>query len=217
MSSIELTPEMLIYGGVDWSVAGMGNEQIIATGLFFYDMVNVTQRSLQFREALCSWEDEHEKPEIELVHKAYGITLDDMRKRWHCISQELGPVEIKNGQCVVFPNILQHKIPELELVDRTKPSHCKMLMFYFVDLSTCIPSTEIVPPQQQEWYFEGVLASEPFRSLPHLVVDGIMDKVDFPISLKDAKQVRPQMRQNIGIGSDAAEMFEPSFYYNIDE
>ncbi|KAJ2448034.1 hypothetical protein GGF42_005255 [Coemansia sp. RSA 2424] len=217
MSSIELTPEMPIYGGVDWSVAGVGNERIIATGVFFYDVVNVSQRSLQFREALCSWEDEREKPEIELVHKAYGITLDDMRSGRHRISQELGPVEIKNGQCVVFPNILQHKMPELELVDRTKPGHCKMLMFYFVDPSTRIPSTEIVPPQQQEWYFEDVLESEPFRSLPGLVVDGIMDKVDFPISLKDAKQVRPQMRQNIGISSDAAEIFEPSFYYNIDE
>ncbi|KAJ2320667.1 hypothetical protein GGI00_006193 [Coemansia sp. RSA 2681] len=140
-----------------------------------------------------------------------------MRSGQHRISQELGPVEIKNSQCVVFPNILQHKMPELELIDRTKPGHCKMLMFYFMDPSTRIPSTGIVPPQQQEWYFEDVLASEPFRSLPHLVVDGIMDKIDFPISLKDAKQVRPQMRQNIGIGSDAAEMFEPSFYYNIDE
>ncbi|KAJ2454178.1 hypothetical protein GGF42_003663 [Coemansia sp. RSA 2424] len=217
MSSIELTPEMPVYGGVDWSVAGVGNERIIATGVFIYDVVNVSQGSLQFREALCSWEDEREKPEIELVHKAYGITLDDMRSGRHRILQELGPVEIKNGRCVVFPNILQHKIPELELADKGKPGHCKMLTFYFVDPSTRIPSTEIVPPQQQEWYFEDVLASEPFRSLPHLVVDGIMDKVDFPISLKDAKQVRPQMRQNIGIGSDAAEMFEPSFYYNIDE
>ncbi|KAJ2499302.1 hypothetical protein IWW47_003372, partial [Coemansia sp. RSA 2052] len=217
MSSIELTPEMPIYGGVDWSVAGVGNERIIATGVFFYDVTNVSQGSLQFREALCSWEDEREKPEIELVHKAYGITLDDMRRSWHRISQELGPVEIKNGQCVVFPNILQHKIPELELADKGKPGHCKMLTFYFVDPSTRIPSTEIVPPQQQEWYFEDVLASEPFRSLPHLVVDGIMDNIDFPYSLKEAKRLRPQMRQNIGIGSDAAEMFEPSFYYSIDE
>ncbi|KAJ2582435.1 hypothetical protein GGH95_001535, partial [Coemansia sp. RSA 1836] len=96
MSSIELTPEMPIYGGVDWSVAGLYNERIIATGIFFYDVVNVSQRSLQFREALCSWDREEHQPKIEMVHKAYGITLDDMRRRWHRISQELGPVEIKN-------------------------------------------------------------------------------------------------------------------------
>ncbi|KAJ2459556.1 hypothetical protein GGF42_001397 [Coemansia sp. RSA 2424] len=215
MSSIDLTPEMPIYGGKDWSVEGLYSERIIATGIFFYDVVNVSQRSLQFREALCSWEHA-EDPNIELVQKAYGITLDDIRNRWHRISQELGPVEIKSGQCVVFPNNLQHKMPELELADRTKPGHCKMLTFYFVDPTTRVPSTEIVPPQQQEWYFEDILASEPFRSLPHLVVDGIMDKVDFPISLKEAKQFRPQLRQNIGIGSDAAEMFEPYLYYPIN-
>ncbi|KAJ2638010.1 hypothetical protein GGF44_002861, partial [Coemansia sp. RSA 1694] len=66
MSSIELMPEMLIYGGVDWSVAGLYNERIIATGIFFYDVVNVSQRSLQFRKPLCSWEHA-EDPNIELV------------------------------------------------------------------------------------------------------------------------------------------------------
>ncbi|KAJ2452443.1 hypothetical protein GGF42_004031 [Coemansia sp. RSA 2424] len=213
MSSIELTPKVSIYGGMDWSIAGLYNERIIATGVFFYDVVNISQRSLQFREALCSWGREEHQPEIELLPKAYGITLDDIMSGDRLISQELGPVDIKNGRCVVFPNILQHKIPELELVDKTKPGHCKILTFYFVDPATRIPSTEIVPPQQQEWYFEDILASEPFRSLPHLVVDGIMDKVDFPISLKEAKQFRPQLRQNIGIGSDAANMFEPYLYF----
>ncbi|KAJ2333953.1 hypothetical protein GGI00_002084, partial [Coemansia sp. RSA 2681] len=209
MSSIELTPEMPIYGGMDWSVAGLDSERIIATGICFYDVANVSQKSLQFREALCSWDGEDDQPDVELVIKAYGITLDVIRNWWHRISQELGPVEIKSGQCVVFPSILQHKIPELELVDRTKSGHCKMLTFYFVDPSTRIPSTEIVPPQQKDWWAEDILVSEPFRSLPRLIVDGIMDKVDFPISLKEAKQVRPQMCQNIGIGSDAANLFEP--------
>ncbi|KAJ2504068.1 hypothetical protein IWW47_002697, partial [Coemansia sp. RSA 2052] len=122
----------------------------------------------------------------------YGIELSRPADEGNPISQEIGDVDIKNGRCVVFPSILQHMMPELKLADRTKPGHCKMLTFYFVDPSTRIPSTEIVPPQQQEWYFEDVLASEPFRSLPHLVVDGIMDKVDFPISLKEAKQLRSQ-------------------------
>ncbi|KAJ2507358.1 hypothetical protein IWW47_001141 [Coemansia sp. RSA 2052] len=157
MSSIELMPEMLIYGGKDWSMEGLYSECIIATGIFFYDMVNVSQRSLQFCKPLCSWEHA-EDPNIELVQKAYGIMLDDIMSGGRLISPELGPVDIKNGQCVVFPNILQHKVPELELADRTKPSHCKMLKFYFVDPTTHIPSTEIVPLQQQEWYFEDILA-----------------------------------------------------------
>ncbi|KAJ1875820.1 hypothetical protein LPJ71_011594, partial [Coemansia sp. S17] len=80
-------------------------------------------------------------------------------------------------------------MPELKLADKSKTGHCKMITFYFVDPSTRIPSTEIVPPQQQDWYFADILASEPFRSLPHLVVEGIMDKVDFPISFKAAKKL----------------------------
>ncbi|KAJ2644200.1 hypothetical protein GGF44_000756 [Coemansia sp. RSA 1694] len=198
MSSIELTPEMPIYGGKDWSLAGLDNERIIATGIFFYDVANVSQRSLQFREALYAWDVGLDQPDVELVHKAYGIELNGPIEEGHAISQELGPVEIKNGRCVVFPSILQHKMPELKLADRTKPGHCKVLTFYFVDPSTRIPSTEIVPPQQKDWWAEDVLACEPFRSLPGLVVDGIMDKVDFPISLKEAKQLRSQVPQDTG-------------------
>ncbi|KAJ2622450.1 hypothetical protein GGF44_005389, partial [Coemansia sp. RSA 1694] len=40
MSSIELTPEMQIYGGMDWSVVGLDSGQIIATGVFLYDVAN---------------------------------------------------------------------------------------------------------------------------------------------------------------------------------
>ncbi|KAJ2507931.1 hypothetical protein IWW47_000869 [Coemansia sp. RSA 2052] len=166
MSSVELSLESPSYSGEDWSLAGLGNERIIATGVFFYDVANVSQRNLQFHQERS-----------------------------------------------VFPSILQHKMPELELVDRTNPGHCKMLTFYFVDPSTHIPSTEIVPPQQQEWHFEDVLASEPFRSLPQLVIDGIMDKIDFPFSLKEAKRLRSQEPQGTKVNKDIAfELFEPCVF-----
>ncbi|KAJ2460937.1 hypothetical protein GGF42_000525 [Coemansia sp. RSA 2424] len=215
MSSIELTSKMPIYGGKDWSVAGLDSERIIATGVFFYDVVNVSQRSLQFREALCSWQVEAEQFDIDSVVKAYGIELSGPIQEGHLISQELGPVEIKNGRCVVFPSILQYKMPELKLADRTKPGHCKMLTFYFVDPSTRIPSTEIVPPQQKDWWAEDIVVSEPFRSLPGLVVDGIMDKIDFPISLKEAKQLRSQVFQDSGVAKCInTSLFEPEFYWS---
>ncbi|KAJ2640685.1 hypothetical protein GGF44_002475 [Coemansia sp. RSA 1694] len=216
MSSIELTSKLPIYGGKDWSVAGLDNERIIATGIFFYDIANVSQRSLQFRKALCAWEFVAEQFDVYSAAKAYGIGLDDATSDDHLISQEIGSVGIKNGRCVVFPSILQHKMPELELADRTKPGHCKMLAFYFVDPSTRIPSTEIVPPQQQEWYSEDALASEPFRSLPGLVANSTMDKIDFPISLKEAKQLRSQVSQDAGTDKDITlELFEPYFFFEV--
>ncbi|KAJ2262448.1 hypothetical protein GGI01_001531, partial [Coemansia sp. RSA 376] len=83
-------------------------------------------------------------------------------------------------------------MPELKLADKAKTGHCKMLTFYFMDPITRIPSTEIVPPQQQDWYFEVILEFEPFCRLPLLILDGIMAEVDFPILLKAAKKLPPQ-------------------------
>ncbi|KAJ2738840.1 hypothetical protein GGI20_006213, partial [Coemansia sp. BCRC 34301] len=167
------------------------------------------------REALCSWDFIADEFDFYSVVKAYGIdskgfSYDDMM-----VSQELGDVEIKDRRCLAFSNILQHKVPELKLVDKNKSGHCKMLTFYFVDPSTRIPSTAIVPPQQQDWHFKYILASEPFRSLPGLVVDGIMDKVGFPISLKEAKRLRPKVRQTTGVDEDITlEFFKPNFYFS---
>ncbi|KAJ2879367.1 hypothetical protein H4R27_005354, partial [Coemansia aciculifera] len=48
MSNIELTSERSIYDGEDWSVAGLANERIIATGIFFYDVANIALSSLRF-------------------------------------------------------------------------------------------------------------------------------------------------------------------------
>ncbi|KAJ2752781.1 hypothetical protein GGI19_003593 [Coemansia pectinata] len=213
MSNIELTSKRPIYGGEDWSVAGLANERIIATGVFFYDVVNIAPSKLRFREALYAWEFAVEQFDIESVVKAYGIEQDQLR-RMDPVSQELGSIGIKDGRCMVFPNIHQFKMPELKLADKTKPGHCKMLTFYFVDPSTRIPSTEIVPPQQQDWHFEDVLASEPFRSLPHLVVDGIMAEVDFPISLEEAKKLRPQVHKDETSKHITLNIFEPDLYFS---
>ncbi|KAJ2751652.1 hypothetical protein GGI19_004341 [Coemansia pectinata] len=196
MSNIELTVKRPIYGGEDWSIAGLANECIIATGIFFYDVANIVPSSLLFREAFCAWDFEADRHDIQSVVNVYGIEQDRLEEGG-LVSQELGSIDIKDGRCLVFPNIYQYKLSELELADKTQPGHCKMLMFYFVDPSTRIPSTEIVLLQQQDWYFEDVLASEPFRSLPQLIVDGIMAKVDFPISLKEAKKLHLQVHKDI--------------------
>ncbi|KAJ1888929.1 hypothetical protein LPJ71_008339 [Coemansia sp. S17] len=106
-------------------------------------------------------------------------------------------------------------MPVLKLEDSTKPGHCKMLTFYVVDPSTRIPSTEIVPPQQQDWWIEDVLSSEPLGSLPHLIIDRIMNRVDYPISLKDAKRLRQDMMAEYEhVACDISyHNFEPCFDY----
>ncbi|KAJ2059705.1 hypothetical protein GGI17_004232 [Coemansia sp. S146] len=213
MANVELTAKRPIYGGEEWCVAGLANERIIATGIFFYDVSNIALSSLGFREALCGWIFAADQYDIESVVKAYGIERVQLEDG-DSASQELGSMNIKAGRCLVFPNIYQYKMPELKLADKTKSGHCKMLTFYFVDPSTRIPSTEIVPPQQQDWYFEDVLAFEPFRSLPQLVVDGILAKVDFPISLKEAKKTRLQVHQDKTSRDVISNLFETSLFFS---
>ncbi|KAJ2811003.1 hypothetical protein H4S07_002336 [Coemansia furcata] len=151
MSNIELLSKKYVYGGKGWSVAGLDNEHIIATGIFFYEVVNIAQCSLEFREPLNAHHAMSSENEFHAIGIAYGIDAD-LSGRTARFSQELGNVDIKDGLCIVFPNIYQYKMPRIRQDIASTPGHCKMLMFYFVDPTTRIPSTEIVPPQQRDCY-----------------------------------------------------------------
>ncbi|KAJ2334598.1 hypothetical protein GGH92_008273 [Coemansia sp. RSA 2673] len=214
MSNIELTPNSPRYRGDDWSVAAQANERIIATGVYYYDVSNISRCSLQLREQTCGHSFSVEQFDLRAVIELYGIDDphdDDLR-----LTQTYGDIGIKDGLCVVYPSIYQHQIPEFKLADSSKPGHCKMLTFYFVDPATRIPSTAIVPPQQQEWWFEDVLASEPFCNLPLLILDGIIHKIDFPISPDEARRIRKELAVDLGKCNDDAsfELFEPPFHFS---
>ncbi|KAJ2059140.1 hypothetical protein GGI17_004595 [Coemansia sp. S146] len=212
MANVELTPDYPNYCGDCWNLAGLANERIIATGFFFYDVANITQSSLSFCEAVHNSDFKIVRYDVDMFTKAYGIVAS-ADTDFVLLYRGVGNVDIKDGRCLVFPNIYQYEVPALKLADAANPGHCKMLMFYFVDPSTRIPSTEIVPPQQKDWWLERVLASEPFCSLPQLVVDGIMDKVDYPISLKEAKKIRLEqvVEADDFIGHVARKLFQPRF------
>ncbi|KAJ2812371.1 hypothetical protein H4S07_001447 [Coemansia furcata] len=211
ISNIELDSERPIYGSKDWSVAGLANERIIATGILFYDMANIASSSLRFREAVCAWDFAIEQCDVDSVVKVYGIERSLLADE-QPISQELGGIDIKDGRCLVFPNIYQYKVPELRLSDKTKPGHCKTLTFYFVDPSIRIPSTEIVPPQQQDWYSENIPEFEPPSGLSHPTDEGMLANVDFPISLEEAKKLRRLARQDETRKDITQEFFEPNVY-----
>ncbi|KAJ2580924.1 hypothetical protein GGH95_002335, partial [Coemansia sp. RSA 1836] len=132
MSNIELTLENPVYAGADWNLAGLANERIIATGVFFYDVANIVESSLLFREAFSPWDFEADNFDVDTISLVYGIDKEDF---WNAepLLQEIGGVKIEDGRCLVFPSILQHRMPALKQADMTKPGHCNMLTFYFVD------------------------------------------------------------------------------------
>ncbi|KAJ2006506.1 hypothetical protein GGI04_001855 [Coemansia thaxteri] len=212
MSNIELTPEKPEYSGGNWHVEAMANERIIATGIYYYDVENITESNLMFRETV-SEDISYEQNDRRGVGLAYGI-YEDADDDEVPLSQGVGHINIQNGRCIVFPNIYQHQVSGFKLADATKPGHRKILAFFFVDPATRIPSTEIVPPQQKDWWADGALSTGPLENLPLLIKDGIMKQVDFPMSLEEAKKIRLELMAERSVSnSEVSEtLFNPPFY-----
>lgn len=106
------------------------------------------------------------------------------------LNQYWGSVVTKEDRCVVFPNILQHKVAPFRLIDPSKPGHRKILVFFLVG-PTPVVSTATVPPQQLEWLKREV-QSKP-SGLPHELSEKILDFLDWPLSLEEAKKHREEL------------------------
>ncbi|KAJ2667409.1 hypothetical protein IW148_000104 [Coemansia sp. RSA 1199] len=203
MSNICLTPEQPEYegdnwhledmnvDGCNWHAEAMANERIAATGIYYYDIDNIAESTLNFRESIEEfWEFEKGDP----YGPDYAFNMFELGSSFVAdVVQKIGSIQTKNGRCIVFPNIYQHQVSGFKLADPTKPGHCKILTFFFIDPTTRIPSTEIVPPQQREWWSEMVMERGAMGNLPLLVKDQIEKHVDFPISLSEAKKLRLEL------------------------
>ncbi|KAK5666805.1 hypothetical protein QVD99_006443 [Batrachochytrium dendrobatidis] len=144
LTNIQLTPSKPKYDEGNWHIEGPINESIVATGLYYYDVENITTPKLDFREAV-SWC--HYKIASYTDWKdVYDTDRESLQ------NQYIGSLELPNGRCVVYPNRYQHKEQSFELADPTQPGHCKILTFFVVNPSRRIVSTAHVAPQQPQWY-----------------------------------------------------------------
>jgi hypothetical protein len=116
---------------------------------------------------------------------------------WEGAVQNIGSVETREGRLLTFPNILQHRVEPFELADPTKTGHRKIVALFLVDPNLKITSTAHVPCQQQEWWWETVMATKSqltskarISEVPLELQDGILEDVDFPFSLKVAQAFR---------------------------
>ncbi|KAK5666797.1 hypothetical protein QVD99_006850 [Batrachochytrium dendrobatidis] len=144
LTNIQLTPSKPKYDEGDWHIEGPINESIVATGLYYYDVENITTPKLDFREAV-SWC--HYQGASDMYWKDV-CDIDQESPR----NQYIGSLEVSNGRCVVYPNRYQHKEQSFELADPTQPGHCKILTFFVVNPACRIVSTAHVAPQQPQWY-----------------------------------------------------------------
>lgn len=114
--------------------------------------------------------------------------------------QNIGSVETHEGRLLTFPNILHHRVEPFKLSDPTQPGLRKIVALFLVDPNLRITSTAHVPCQQQEWWWEAFITtnsqgSQPttkttITSLPLELQDAILEDVDSPFSLKEAKALR---------------------------
>lgn len=138
-----LTPQSTIFNGGSWHLEGLPNEKIIATGIYYYQMENISSNYLNFRTTMTDSVDiDYPQSCPQYVSKHYGMTDDTA-------TMSLGQIETVEDMCLVFPNFMQHKVSEFSLENKRKSGSRKILVFFLIDPSTRILSTADVNPQQE--------------------------------------------------------------------
>lgn len=143
LANIELTQEKPEYTGGTWHVEGIEEERIVATGIYYYEMHNITDSKLVFRHSINQPEKSQYDQKGMLEH--FGFNDRDP------LNQILGSFTAKAGRCIVFPNVYQHRVAPFELADKTKPGFRKILVFFLIDPKKKVISTHNVLPQQPDW------------------------------------------------------------------
>ncbi|KAF4337351.1 hypothetical protein FBEOM_8735 [Fusarium beomiforme] len=191
LANIHLTPEKPTYDGGSWHVEGQLNEHICATALYYYDVDNITDSRLDFRTS-ANREDQtmelnYEQGDFDCIEQVFDIDANGD------LLQNIGSVLTRQDRMLFFPNVYQHHVSPFELVDKSRPGHRKILALFLVDPSIPIISTANVPPQQRHWWAEGLLKNDRFNNLPPELTRMVVDALDFPIDLEDAKKIREEL------------------------
>ncbi|ENH66085.1 hypothetical protein FOC1_g10008106 [Fusarium oxysporum f. sp. cubense race 1] len=191
LANIHLTPEKPTYDGGSWHVEGQLNEHICATALYYYDCDNITDSRLDFRTA-ANREDQtvelnYEQGDFDSIERVFAIDPGAD------LLQNIGSVLTRQDRMLFFPNVYQHHVSPFELVDKSRPGHRKILALFLVDPQVPIISTANVPPQQRNWWAEGLLKNDRFNNLPPELTRMVVDNLDFPIDLEDAKKIREEL------------------------
>ncbi|KAJ3189492.1 hypothetical protein HDU85_003123 [Gaertneriomyces sp. JEL0708] len=205
LATTHLTPESPAFPGGSWHVEGMRNENIIASGIYYLSMENITETSLHFRMAVEEGDMGYAQDDRQGVLRVYGLKDDEPA------NQHLGSVECREGLGVVFPNRYQHWVAPFGLADPSKRGHRSILAVFLVDPEEPILSTSNVPPQNPGWFINYLHTSLllPFRHLPYHVLERIVSYCG-RVSLEEAKKHREDLmkERKFFINSDNEQLFE---------
>ncbi|GAA6023983.1 hypothetical protein JCM10207_006842 [Rhodosporidiobolus poonsookiae] len=210
LANIHLTPEQPTYEGGVWHVEGMQNEEIVASGIYYFDQENITDSQLAFRGTFDDDQLPYEQSDDRGVRAVFGIENDSP-----CI-QYFNALDTKAGRAICFPNIYQHKVSSFSLEDKSKPGFRKILVFFLVDplksASGTVISTSRVPYQQRGWA-ERELPSSVRSRLPDELWIQSFDQTDGLMDLDEAKRVREELmhERKFLVKENSEKVFERSF------
>ncbi|KAG9073104.1 hypothetical protein KI688_000891 [Linnemannia hyalina] len=207
LANIELTPDNPKYEGGTWHVEGMANDNIAATGIYYYHSDNISESRLNFRIQV------HE-PEYDQYDDSGVLHMYDLENEGPLV-QPLDGIITKQDRCLVFPNIYQHEVQPFELQDPTRPGTRKILVFFLVNPEEPTLSTTRVPPQQKEWVQHRVAFEHSVQDkLPTELLDEIYSMVDWPMDLEEAKTLREELmnERKYLVKNLTADVFERPFY-----
>ena len=159
LADIILTPENPTYNGGVWHVEGMKNEDIVASGIYYWHNENITESKLMFRTN--TREPSYDQNDDRGVEYVYGF------KNGESLIQNLGSVTCIQGRAVCWGNNLQHQVQNFELLDKTKPGYRKILVIFLVNPRNEIISTDIIPPQNYKWLEDLMKYEKPIPQMPH--------------------------------------------------
>ena len=110
--------------------------------------------------------------------------------------QTLGSVVVRENRVICFPNIFQTRHNPMELVDKSRPGHCKILELHLVDPNRRMMSTAMVPCQRRDWWAQELRQKVPcLRRLPPEIFDQVIEMVDeYPIGMETAEQIRKEFK-----------------------
>lgn len=146
IASTRLTPENSKSTATSWHLEGIREEKIIATGIYYYSFENVTNSFLDFRSVISKpWDIPYPQDGSGYVEHHYGMgKVNSANDNYYDNTEStinLGKIETVENMCLIFPNFLQHKVDEFELIDKSKPGHRNILVFFLIDPRERIIST----------------------------------------------------------------------------
>jgi len=206
MANIILTPDKPIYSGGSWHMEGVGHENIIASGIYYYDFKNISDSDLLFRRSLNN-PVHYEQYDGSGVYYDYGI------RDGAILNEQLGFIRTIEDKCIVFTNNIQHRVEQFELLDKNQCGYRKILVFFLIDPDHRILSTNDIDVQDKNQFYEFLMDHTNLGNLlPPEVIELIVN-YHSPMSEAEAEENRNNLMltRNIFDKKINEEIFENEF------